>query len=323
MEAVHASSEGTFMSPIFENSDAPIRDEGPHLATSEIRFKRILVGIDFSKPATQALKTAIAICQLFGSQIFLVHAASPFVYVNGKETLPLEAFNVNLDDAREEMNQIISSEPGLSALKTKTVIAYADAVEFIGQVASEEKVDLIVVGSHGGSGLELLALGSIAEAVLRQATCPVLIVGPKCKAEQHLFRSIVFATDLETTGLRGAQYAAALAEQGRGKLTFLHVTNKRLNDQGLHPELIENQLERELRQLLPPDVERYCKSKVSLQYGQPAEAIVAVARSEDASLLIVGLQSRSPLADHSPWSTLSLVIREVKCAVLGVRSHLT
>jgi nucleotide-binding universal stress UspA family protein len=69
-------------------------------------------------------------------------------------------------------------------------------------------------------------------------------------------------------------------------------------------------------------VERYCKSKVSVQYGRPAEAIVAVARSEDASLLIVGLRSLSPMADHSPWSTLSYVIREVNCAVLGVRSHL-
>jgi nucleotide-binding universal stress UspA family protein len=310
------------MTPISENSDVPIRGEGLHLATSDIRFKRILVGTDFSKPAAQALKTAITISQLFGSQLLLVHAASPFVYESGTEAMPFEAFNVSLDAAREDMNQVISSEPGLSALKPKTTVAYADALELIEKVASEERVDLIVVGSHGGSGLELLALGSVAETVLRHAKCPVLIVGPKCKAEQHPFRSIVFATDLETTGLRGAQYAAALAERGRGKLTFLHVTDKRSRDQGLQPELVENHLERDLRRLLPPDVERYCKSKVSLQYGRPTEAIVAVTRSEDASLLIVGLQSRSPLADHSPWSTLSHVIREVNCAVLGVRSHL-
>jgi nucleotide-binding universal stress UspA family protein len=72
------------------------------------------------------------------------------------------------------MNQIISSEPGLSALKPKTTVAYAGALELIEKVASEAKVDLIVVGSHGASGLELLALGSVAKAVLRQATCPVL-----------------------------------------------------------------------------------------------------------------------------------------------------
>jgi nucleotide-binding universal stress UspA family protein len=309
------------MSPIFENNDAPIRDEGPHLATSDIRFKRILVGTDFLKPAAQALKTAITISQLFGSQLLLVHAASPFAHVSGTEAT-LKAFNVHLDAAKAEMNEIILNEPGLSALLPKTTVAYADALELIEQVASEEKVDLIVVGSHGASGLELLALGSVAEAVLRHAKCPVLIVGPSCKAEQHPFRSIVFATDLETTGLRAAQYAAALAERGHGKLTFLHVTNKRSSDLGLPPELMENHLKRELMRLLPPDVERYCTSKVSLQHGRPAEVIVAGARADDASLVFVGLRARSPLADRSPWSTLSHVIRESNCAVLGVRSHL-
>jgi len=310
------------MAPIAENKGKPIRNGGLHLATSDICFKRILLATDFSSPAAQALKMAITISQLFGSQLVLAHAASPFVYENETEPMSREVFNVTLDAAREEMSQIISSEPGLSALKPKTIVEYADALELIEKVALEERVDLIVVGSHGGTGLELLALGSVAEAVLRRARCPVLIVGPKCKAEQHLFRSVVFATDLETTGLRGAQYAAALAERGRGKLTFLHVTDKIVRDPNLRTELVESQLEQELRRLLPPDVERYCKSKLRIRYGQPAEAIVAVTRSEDASLLIVGLRSRSPMADHSPWSTLSHVIREVNCAVLGVRSHL-
>lgn len=236
--------------------------------------------------------------------------------------MSLEDFNVTLEAAREEMNEIILSEPGLKALKNKAIVEYGDPLELIEKVASEERADLIVVGSHGGSGLELLALGSVAEAVLRRAKCPVLIVGPNCKAEQHPFRSIVFATDLETTGLRGAQYAAALAERGHGKLTFVHVTDKRFRDPDAQPELVEDGLERELRQLLPPDVESYCKSNISIQHGRPAEAIVAVTRSEDASLLIVGLRSRSPMADHSPWSTLSHVIREVNCTILGVRSHL-
>lgn len=310
------------MTPISENSGLPIRDEGLHLATSDICFNRILVATDFSKPAAQALKTAMTISRLFGSQMSLVHAASLFVYESGTEPISSEEFNVNLDAAKEEMNQIIASEPGLSALKPKTTVEYADALELIEKVAAEEKVDLIVVGSHGGSGLELLALGSVAEAVLRRTKCPVLIVGPKCKAEQDPFRSIVFATDLETTGLRGAQYATALAERGRGKLTFLHVTDKLLRDRGRQPDLVEQHLKHELRQLLPPDVKRYCKSKVCLQDGSPKEAIVAVTRAEDASLLIVGLRSRSPMADRSPWSTLSHVIREVNCAILGVRSHL-
>jgi nucleotide-binding universal stress UspA family protein len=93
-------------------------------------------------------------------------------------------------------------------------------------IASDEKVDLIVLGSHGSSGLERLALGSVAETVLRKAACPVLVVGPNCRTEQHPFRSILFATNLETTGLRAAQYASALLEHVHGRLTLLHVIEK-------------------------------------------------------------------------------------------------
>ncbi|WP_130422562.1 universal stress protein [Edaphobacter modestus] len=50
----------------------------------------------------------------------------------------------------------------------------------INRVAVQEKADLIIVGSHGASGLERLVLGSIAESILHHAICPTLIVGPNC-----------------------------------------------------------------------------------------------------------------------------------------------
>jgi hypothetical protein len=86
--------------------------------------------------------------------------------------------------------------------------------------------------------------------------------------------------------------------------------------------IIENRLKQELRSLLPSDVGLFCESKVRLEYGSPAELIPVVAESESASLIVVGLRNQSGLADHSPWSTLSHVIREAKCGVLGVRGHL-
>ncbi|MDX6456625.1 MAG: hypothetical protein QOE55_322, partial [Acidobacteriaceae bacterium] len=88
-------------------------------------------------------------------------------------------------------------------------------------------------------------------------------------------------------------------------------------------EIIEKSRRQQLRSLLPADVDLFCTPKLRLEYGAPAEVISAVAESESASLLVVGLRHRSALADHSPWSTLSHVIREAKCGVLGVRSHLS
>jgi nucleotide-binding universal stress UspA family protein len=285
------------------------------LATSGIEFKRILIATDFSQPADQALKTAIVIGRLFGSKLFLVHAATRDAYV------PMDSLQENLKTAREQVNELISSEPGLRELKPKVTVAYAGARALIDQVASEERIDLIVVGSHGASGLERLALGSVAEATLHQAKCPVLIIGPNCSAEHHPFRSILFATDLKTTGMRGAQYAAGLAEYFHANLTFLHVISHKAAARIVEIEVIEARIREQLLELLPPDIEQYCKAKVRLEEGKAAPTIVGVGESECASLIVVGLLDHI-LSDHAPWSTLSQVIREVKCPVLGVRGHL-
>jgi len=205
--------------------------------------------------------------------------------------------------------------------RIKTIVAYAGAVELIEQVADDEKVDLIVVGSHGASGIERLVLGSVAEATLRKVPCPVLVTGPNCYAEHYAFRSILLATDLETTGLRPAQYATALAQHVDSQLTLLHVVENTPHIPGLDPEFLENSLCQKPRQLLPAHAEFFYAPKIRVEYGAPAQVILDVAKSELASMVIVGLRYRVALSDHLPWSTLSHIIRDLRCRVLVVRSH--
>jgi nucleotide-binding universal stress UspA family protein len=310
------------MIPVSGSVEGSARGEVIHLATNNVRFSRILVGTDFSRLAAQALKMAITIGEIFGSELYLVHSPSPCVYGPGTHPASPEFLSANLDSAKEQMEQLAAREPRLRGLQVKTIVAYAGAVELIEQVATDEKIDLIIVGSHGPSGLKRLALGSVAETVLRKATCPVLIVGPNCHSEQHPFRSILFATDFESTGLRPAQYAAALAERANGRFTLLHVIEKHLPVPGLDAEFLENSLKVELERLVPADAEFSCKPKVRIEYGVPGQVVPGVAMSELASMVVVGSRDRSALADHAPWSTLSHIIRKAPCGVLVVRSHL-
>ena len=106
-------------------------------------------------------------------------------------------------------------------------------------IIDENKIDLIVVGTHGRSGLGKLLLGSVAEDILRHASCPVLTVGPKVSGRAKLpalpargrdlapveleLQQIVFATDFAQYSLYAAQEAVALAEEFRSRLTLLHV----------------------------------------------------------------------------------------------------
>jgi nucleotide-binding universal stress UspA family protein len=291
-----------------------------HLATSEIVFTRILVATDFSKPANQALKLAISLCQFFGSKLSLVYASVPIPCRAEAGPVPVEALNSDLEASKEQMQEIVRQEPGLSALDPHVVVAYAEAIHLINRVSKEDEADLIVVGSHSARGLERFILGSVAEAVMHQAMCPVLIVGPNCKTELHPFRSILFATDLKTTGLRGAQYATSLAERFHSRLTVLHVMSPNFKDHNEH-EVVKSRVREELAQLLPSDIEQYCKTKILLEYGRPDDAITSVAKTECASMIVVGLQDKA-FADHAGWSKLSHIIREANCPVLAVRGHL-
>jgi nucleotide-binding universal stress UspA family protein len=313
---------GALMSSESAVTEVSVLDQNPHLQTAGIMFKRILVATDFSEPADQALKSAIVIGRLFGSKLFLVHAATPVVYTVDTGSIAVEVLDANLDADKERMNQLMSREPGLRELEPKVTVAYCSAIDLIEQVCNEENIDLIVAGSHGARGLERLALGSVAESILHRAKCPVMIVGPNCRTDHHPFRSILFATDLSTTGLRGAQYASGLAERFHANLTFLHVMNEEPVAPRVEMEVIEDRITQQLRELLPPDVSRYCRAKVRLEKNHDvAKKIAMAAHSEQATLIIVGFRDRG-LSDHNPWSKLSHLIGEARCPVLGIRGRL-
>jgi nucleotide-binding universal stress UspA family protein len=293
-----------------------------HLSTKDVHFTRVLVGTDFSKPANHALNLAIAISHIFGSELFLVHAVSPFIYGDGQDPMPAEIIAAELEAAKDEMTKLVASDPRLTGLRVNTTVASAGPVDLIEQVAKEEKVDLLVLGSHGASGIERLLLGSVAEAVLRKTSKPVLIVGPNCHIERRPFRSILFCTDLNVSSLRAAQYASALAEGSDGRLTLLHVVEHDVKTPSGKSDLDESHLQHQLRSLLPVNAEVFCKPKARIEYGSPSQVIAGVAESEAASLIVVGLRNRPPMADHAPWSTLSHIIRDAKCGVLAVRGRL-
>jgi nucleotide-binding universal stress UspA family protein len=313
----------TVPAPQKPSTKEPSANDMPHLETSNIRFSRILVATDFSKAADEAVKTAVSIATIFHSQIYLVHAADITVFAGpGSGPLPPTVLEANLAAARARLDRLVFDDPRLRKLKPRMVVAYAEPTELIEEVVEDKKIDLVLVGSHGPKGVERLLLGSVAEAALGRSTCPVLIVGPQCRAEENPFCSILFATDLTPTGLRAAQYASALAEQAHGKLTYLHVIDERSTWPVPSESGSEDSVEHRLAELLPAEARQHCRPRIRVESGDPAETIAKVAREECAGLLVIDLKERRPLlADHATWSTLSRVIGSVHCPVLGVREH--
>jgi len=295
----------------------PAPAESLHLATTEIIFSRILVAIDFTAQTSQVLETAIAIAKCFHSEIVFLHAATPVIYGTGAEFIPVESYELNLEIAQQKMADLVAREPMLQSIKHREIVAYASAIHMVRQTVESEKIDLIIAGSHGASGLERLALGSVAESMLRHLGRPVLIVGPHSTPSVSPFSSILLASSLRPSALRAAQYASGLAEKFHSKLTLLHV----IEHAPKTTELLDERIRKALDSLVPGDMNLYGKAQTLLEYGEPAEVISHVAKCEHASLIVCGVSEDAVLADHTLGSVLANVIRKATCPVLCVRHH--
>lgn len=291
----------------------------PHLATTPVTFRHLLAAVDFSAQTPEVLHTAAQIARLYGADLFLVNAATPSVYGPGAEPIPIETFEVNIEAAQTRMNALIASEPGVAEVKHQEIVAYASALELVQRVVEEKDIDLVIAGSHSATGMERLALGSVAECILRTVRCPVMVIGPQCKPQKDLFASILLATRLTPSGLRSAQYASALAAHAHGRLTLLHVVepSKRSEpDELLHDHLLE-----ELDELVPGDGSLTNAVVERVEYGKAWDLILSVALCTRTTLIVMGAHEDGPLADHSPLSTVAEVIHNTTCPVLTVRGH--
>lgn len=137
---------------------------------------RIVVPIDFSEYSKQAFRYAIDFAQTFGAEMILVYVVEPVIYPAdfsfGQVALPSLERELH-DRSLEQLNLLIETEvpEGVSA---RCVIRSGKPFVEIIQVAKEEQADLIIIATHGHSGIEHVLFGSTAEKVVRKSSCPVL-----------------------------------------------------------------------------------------------------------------------------------------------------
>ena len=142
----------------------------------ETTIKKVLVPIDFSDYSKSALKYAVNFAKSFNAEIILVYVVEPVIYPPdfsmGQIAMP--SINTEWDDrAKDELQKLAKSEI-IGAVKVKTIIKTGKPFVEIIETAKEENVDLIIIATHGRSGVEHILFGSTAEKVVRKAPCPVL-----------------------------------------------------------------------------------------------------------------------------------------------------
>ncbi|RME73907.1 MAG: universal stress protein [Planctomycetota bacterium] len=141
---------------------------------SQIGFKTLLCAVDFSETSKKSFEYAKVLAQKFDSKIILLHVVEPLLtgtYVTFEPTLGTQVMNT-MEEKAEELLKELKGEDKNIEIKIIHGTAYEEIVEY----AKKVKADLIVMGTHGLSGLSHFLIGSVAEKVVRKAGCPVLTV---------------------------------------------------------------------------------------------------------------------------------------------------
>jgi nucleotide-binding universal stress UspA family protein len=144
--------------------------------TPSLKLRTILVPVDFSERARAALNYAITLAQDFGGSLMVLHVLDPLLAAGRLDSARLRQLKSSSRDEAAKQLRALSCELVKSGVRTELFLRNGPATDIIIAFAVAKKADLIIMGSQGRTGLKRLLIGSVAERVVRHASCPVLIV---------------------------------------------------------------------------------------------------------------------------------------------------
>ena len=140
---------------------------------------RILYATDFSSISEPAWDSAKQFARLFGAEVVLLHVVPPPPVLPTEGYFPPELYDELIQSARREaeagFDRLLASVAG-SGINVRIHLEDGPPAQRILEVAAKEAADLLIVGTHGRTGLKHFFLGSVVERVIRHAHCPVLVV---------------------------------------------------------------------------------------------------------------------------------------------------
>lgn len=280
-------------------------------------IKRILFATDFSEASGPAQTRAVQLARRHDAELYVlnVQVASPTMFIPKGVTAAEVIVQAQKDDARKRMDHLIQN----IGIPVTQEIRYAMGVAAaIAAYADEQKIDLIVAGSHGRSGLSNLFLGSEARDLARRAAVSTLIVRSDGSGNEQPFQRVLAAVDFSDASREALKQAAAIAGESKAELIALHVLNDWLllpyNPVVFPVKINRGHAEEALESFLKKNPVQP-KPKLVAEIGSPASVIVDMAGECEADLIVMGSAGLGDWERFLLGSVTERVLSRAPCSV--------
>lgn len=291
-------------------------------------IQRILCPIDFSEFSTRAYRHALSLAQHYRAKLLALHVIELWRY-------PYADYGATAGDyanfcralhkgGKEQLQEFVKKNPH-DEIQPELAVHEGRAPDSILSFAQAQKIDLIVMGTHGRRGFDRLMLGSATDRVMREAHCPVLAVcqppresvssGEKGHYVHHLSR-ILLCTDFSESSQRALEYAISVTEEYDAELTLMHVVEQ-VPSRATKEEVIETS-GKELDKLIPAEKRKTHKIRTAVRIGKPYQRIIEYAKEVSADLITMGVRGAGALDRAVFGSTTYRVIQLGPCPVLAI-----
>jgi nucleotide-binding universal stress UspA family protein len=286
-----------------------------------VQVKRILYATDFSDASRMALPLISTIARKYGSQVFITNIFPPIPYSMGPPEVLATMENKQRNEAQAKA-QDLSNSAELAGLQAAVIVQPGDAVEEIDRIVHDQKIDLVVLSTHGRTGWKHLLMGSVAEELFRKLTRPVLTIGPcftKVFSEKSRIKTILFPTDLSKESRIVFPYLASLASENKSELILIHVLPE---EAGTNPDarVLAEPLRKEMETVFTPHISALCRAEFVIDFGNPAERILALADLRGVDLIGMGVRKAPEfITSHFRNTVAYRIVLGAECPVLTWR----
>ena len=296
------------------------------------QIKSIVVPTDFSQQSQSAVARAIMLARQNGASIHLIHAVGfPHLITPYEVPLPSGVWEGIRDSAKAKLEEL-RKEIETRGVETVTgeISESENPVPTIDAAVKAHSADLIVMGTHGHSGLKHAFLGSVAERTLRGVACPVLAVKEdEAKASEPIIRILV-PVDFSAHSDHAVEVAAGLAKLFTAKLDVIHAFDLP-RDYTPYGSFFGMELEEKIRAGATERlavIEQRLKDKqldVTTQVGRgfPSVVIAKSAEENGCQLIVMGTRGNTGLSHILLGSVAERTMRAAPCSVLAVKAEVS